>query len=183
MLQKHFFFTTLAFVLLINAASATDVPTPKAKPFNDRIVTGWVEYVRVPKLDSRFKAKFDTGATTTSLHAEILSVKKIPREGSTKKKSVVLFQVIDEEGNRRILERDVVRWVRIRTARDDNLSQRRPVIKMTLCVAGHEIESEVNLADRTELIYPVLIGRNILKEQKILVDSSRTFMASRLCGS
>jgi hypothetical protein len=52
---------------------------------------------------------------------------------------------------------------------------------MRLCVAGQWIEEEVNLADRDDFNYPVLIGRNLLQKGGLVVDSSKTFTADPSC--
>jgi len=52
---------------------------------------------------------------------------------------------------------------------------------MKLCVAGRWIEEEVNLAERDDFNYPVLIGRNMLKKGGLVVDSSKTFTADSSC--
>ena len=52
---------------------------------------------------------------------------------------------------------------------------------MDLCVAGMRVRGEVNLADRTGFNYPVLIGRNMLSDAAISVDSGRRYASKRAC--
>ena len=46
----------------------------------------------------------------------------------------------------------------------------RPVILARLLLKGIEIEEEFTVADRSHMKYSVLIGQNILKRYKFLVD-------------
>ena len=66
-----------------------------------------------------------------------------------------------------------MRWVKIESRTKDYI--RRPVVRMKLCIAGRWIEEEVNLSDRDEFNYSVLIGRNMLKKAKLAIDSAKTF--------
>jgi hypothetical protein len=47
---------------------------------------------------------------------------------------------------------------------------KRPIIKVKVRLNGMEMEAEFNLADRSHMTYEVLIGQNILKEGKFLID-------------
>lgn len=196
-----------------NAAMAAKPQEPSLR------VVGWVENVHIPKIDSKFKAKLDTGATTSSLHAEIIGINgpgdepeveepddastpvatgpedmqgkpsdaiPFPPDISARKgkpvahpETVVVFSVTDANGEKKILERRLVRWVKIKKKEGGHL--RRPVVRMTFCIGGRSIREEVNLADRGHFIYPVLIGRNMLAKGNLAVDSSRTFTAKSAC--
>ncbi len=46
----------------------------------------------------------------------------------------------------------------------------RPIIKTTIKIAGLIIESEFNVTDRSHMTYPLLIGQNILKKGKFIID-------------
>lgn len=46
----------------------------------------------------------------------------------------------------------------------------RPIIKVKIKIAGKIIESEFNVADRSHMTYPLLIGQNILKQGKFIID-------------
>jgi len=136
---------------------------------------GWVEKAKIPGVEKEFKVKLDTGAKTASINAEILEE---PDE-DTESGGIVKFRFIDGEGNKEVFERPVVRWVSIKSRQGPNI--RRPVVQMKLCVAGRWIEEEVNLADREDFIYPVLIGRNMLKKGGLVVNASETFTAEPSC--
>jgi hypothetical protein len=136
---------------------------------------GWVEKAQIAGVEQEVKAKLDTGATTTSINAEILDQ---PDE-ETESGGMIRFRFTNGEGVEETFELPIVRWVRIESRRGPDL--RRPVVRMKLCVAGQWIEEEVNLANRDDFNYPVLIGRNMLKKGKLVVDSSQTFTVKSTC--
>ncbi len=142
---------------------------------NQLVIMGWVEYVYLQDLNGRLKAKLDTGATTSSMRAEVL---KILNEKDEEKSSVI-FQIIDAEGATKTVQRKLIRWVRIKGK--SGQFQRRPVVEMDFCIAGHPVRSEVNLAPRADFVYPILVGRNMLRSANIIVDPARTFTAHAHC--
>lgn len=151
-----------------------------AQPSQQQIIMGWVENVFIEAIDAKLKAKLDTGATTSSLRADVVSVTRPPyKDGEKKPKRRVVFQVIDADGKTSTLERQLVRYVRIKDKYGG--LQRRPVVNMEFCVAGRLVDSEVNLAPRESFVYPVLIGRNMLRDGGMIVDPSKTFTAHARC--
>lgn len=131
-------------------------------------VFGWVERVELFDGALSVKAKLDTGAATSSLDAA--SIERFERDG----KRWVRFVVVDPDTEKeQELERRVVRNVRI--VRHNGQSQRRPVVMLDICFGPFHREIEFNLVDRSNFIYPVLLGRNVLQDTA-LVDSGDTFV-------
>ena len=46
----------------------------------------------------------------------------------------------------------------------------RPIIEAKIKINGNTIMDEFTLADRSHMTYPILIGQNILKQGKFLID-------------
>ncbi|MGM0767644.1 MAG: ATP-dependent zinc protease [Pseudomonadota bacterium] len=148
---------------------------------------GFVEWVVLQDSGLRLKARLDTGAKTSSLHAVNIE----PFEKGDEK--WVSFQVPladhrDQEGGKKgpapedvILEfeRPVERTVKIK--RKGAESQRRYVIRMEFCIAGTTHETEFSLTDRGKFSYPALLGRRFLSDDNILVTSSDSFLAEKEC--
>lgn len=131
-------------------------------------IFGWVE--RVELLDGQLsvKAKLDTGAATSSLDAS--SIERFERDG----KRWVRFVVVDPENDESIeLEKRIVRNVRI--VQHDGEHQRRPVVMLDVCFGPVRKEVEFSLINRSNFIYPVLLGRSAL-ENVALIDPSETFL-------
>ncbi len=91
----------LVFVCLlgITAVGAPQVPEmpPKPQPAEaakkPRVVIGRIEFVVLRDAHIRLKARIDTGAGLSSVHAKILEIKQTP-DGER-----VRFEVQDAEGN------------------------------------------------------------------------------------
>ena len=81
-------------------------------------------------------------------------------------------------GVTRKFEAKVLRISRIR--RHGGQFQRRPVIMMGLCVGSVYQETQVNLIDRKNFNYQMLIGRRFMAD-KVVVDPGRTFIAKPQC--
>ncbi|MNY48090.1 hypothetical protein D3C86_1833970 [compost metagenome] len=75
-------------------------------------------------------------------------------------------------------ERRVERSVKVRGAGG---AERRPVVKLKMCIGDQVYNEEFSLNNRGKMLYPVLIGRRTL-EQLGAVDASRTFTTEPKCG-
>ena len=188
-------------------------------------VRGWVEHARVMPNGLLMAAKLDSGAQTTSIHAEIIAAGQIQEDAGAptllaepvdtavdindlmrvqmaadgtlddppsfepvpiadlssdvKLPEMVKFRLTSRGGRTAVYSAQVVRWVSIRRRGGGSIV--RPVVLMDLCVAGVRVRGEVNLADRTGFNYPVLIGRNMLSDAAISVDSGRRYASKRAC--
>ncbi|MEC9368317.1 MAG: RimK/LysX family protein [Pseudomonadota bacterium] len=151
---------TLASLLL---ALATNVPA-LAGPR----VAGWVEPAWIGDPPVVLPARLDTGAERSSLEAGDIVL--FDRDG----REWVRFVLGMAGGRETTLERPVAGFAGPEASGD------RPVVRMTLCVAGKRAEAEFVIADRSSRGYPVLIGRAFLRGD-ILVDPSRTFAAADAC--
>lgn len=150
-------------VLLLGPVSA-----PKADP----VVMGWIERVKVFPHGLLMEAKMDTGARNSSIDAA--DIVEFVRGG----KKWVRFDVSDRKGRTVSFEQPIFRTARIK--RSATKTSSRPVVKLQLCIGSFLQEVEVNLAKRTHLNYPLLVGRSAMKG-KVLVDSSRQFTKDPMC--
>jgi hypothetical protein len=152
-------------------------------------VVGWVEDVYVQAIGTEFQAKLDTGAKTSSIDAEIIDIVEYtpPDSADAATKDVktnvvgkIIFSVVDAHGKAKTLERDIIRFARIKRKGNAGFI-RRPVVRMRFCLAGREIDDEVNLAVRDRFVYPILIGRNMLEKGGLVVDASRMLTSPSTC--
>ncbi len=153
------------------------------KESDEKFMLGWLEHVRIADMDIELDAKLDTGATTSSIHAEILtkpSRKDFDEDDDDSDKAIV-FKVINEDGDEVTIETEVVRWAAIKTKKGGVIY--RPVVDLELCLGGRSIKDEVTLADRAHFNYETLIGRNMLKSAGIVVDSSEIYTKKARCSS
>ena len=149
-------------------------PKPVATPEKPRVIIGRIEYVVLQDIHIKLKARIDTGAGISSVHAEILEIKQSP-DGER-----VRFQIADGQGGAKTLERKIVDWANIKVMGTDRMN-RRPVVRLDICLGGKKLEGRVNLNDRSNFLYPILIGRNLLNTGKFLVDPSRKHLKEPGC--
>ena len=134
---------------------------------------GRLEFVKINHSDFRFKAKIDTGATLSSLNAEILN------EFNRGSEKWIRFRLESFNGQNIILERKIQRYVNIKRKLISPL--RVPIINIGICIGNVYREAEVNLSNRTGFLYSVLIGRNYLQGY-FIVDPKLKFTARLSCG-
>jgi len=133
------------------------------------LIIGAAEYVDIEPPGLRLKAKMDTGATTSSLDAR--DIREFERDGEP----WVKFNVLDPVSKEPIeITRPIVRLVRIKGSDDE----RRPVVKLHLKLGTIDQFSEFTLSDRSDYLYSVLIGRNVLRDQAV-VDVSRRYVTKK----
>lgn len=140
----------------------------------DPVTLGYLENVQIGNLALQLKGKLDTGADTSSVHARDIEVYKRGRRDNW-----VRFRLVGKNGRAIRYDQNVIRFARIKTKTGGTI--RRPVIRLPICVGGVPGRAEVNLADRAEFEYDVLIGREFLAD-RIIVDSGRTYVSDSPCN-
>ena len=113
-----------------------------------------------------FPARIDTGAATSSLDARDLIVKD----------DIAEFSLPEGYGNLRI-HLPVMKWQTIRSARSRS---RRPMVEIEFCLGPKHLKTRVNLNDRSQVKYPLLVGRNALKKN-FVVDCMKERCAPPTC--
>jgi hypothetical protein len=121
----------------------------------EKMTIGQVEDVILLPWGVRLPARIDTGAATSSLDARELTVKD----------NMVEFRLPKMYGGLQ-LRLPVIGWQKIRSA---DFRERRPVIEITFCIGPKSIRARVTLNNRATVTYPLIIGRNVLKD-KFVVD-------------
>lgn len=134
---------------------------------NQKIAAGWVENVIFEVGQTHLRAKLDTGAKTSSIHAE--NIKRFERDGKTWVRFTLPESYKKNAKKRQVVERPLARTVLIKRHKLESV--RRSVVELSFCMYGHYYMTEFTLADRSNYIYPVLLGRQFLSNN-VLVDSS-----------
>lgn len=132
---------------------------------DSKIIVGAIENVRLVPPNIVLEARIDTGAKTTSIDAQ--NITPFERDG----KEWVRFDLLVGEKKYNI-ERKVTKTILIKRHGED--SQRRYVIKMRIVIGDVSQLISVNLNDRESYQYPVLIGRNFLRDY-FMVDVGKKF--------
>lgn len=134
-------------------------------------LVGWREIVHLPELGlHEVPAKIDTGARTSSIHATVLETFK--RDGE----SFVRFAVDFEPHHvRQVCE--AVHVDRRGVTSSSGETQMRWIVKTPIRIGDVEFRAEFSLADRSDMQFPVLIGRTALRRQ-FVVDSGSSWLQS-----
>ncbi len=163
----------VTFVLVIWMS----VIVEKSGSAEEKRIIGWLENVYLPEYDFVLRAKIDTGAKSSSIHA--LEMEYVQRE-DTPAGSRIRFRTTDLNGRHRTVETDIFRQVRIRRSGAETVA--RPEIELEICLAGIRKRIRVNLADRGEMNYRMILGRSAL-EGDYVVDVSKKYTAKKSCGA
>lgn len=147
-----------------------------ARPVNpDPVrVYGWRERVRINGIEHAINAKLDTGALTSSIHAQEKEL--FERDGKKWVRFIVTVPVPGgDEPVRARLEAPLVRIARIKDP-GGGKSSLREVVRLNFEIGERKMRGDFTLNDRSNMLNPVLIGRNTIKELG-WVDSGRTHLA------
>ena len=169
--EAHYVKSLLALLSLIA------LPVLAAEP----TLYGRYEYIALPEIGGEvLKAKMDTGALTASLSAK--DIETFTRDGD----EWVRFRLATKGASNKVYEHKVARISKIKTRSeeddDDNESvepTKRPVVDLELCLGNVKRTVEVNLTDRSNFNYPLLIGAKALREFGAAVNPARRFTADK----
>jgi len=128
-------------------------------------IVGAVEWVAVGRSELMMEARIDTGADTTSIHADRIQL--IEKDG----RRYVRFVLVEPETGRQVRQELRLRR-RVLIKQSNGLRDRRFVVRMWVAVGNTRSHIDVNLTDRSDFEYPMLIGRNFLTDS-LIVDVSR----------
>ena len=120
-----------------------------------------------------FPARIDTGAETCSLHVEKVEIqdKSSRRRDNIGKTVRILLK--DKDGKSHWIESIVADAVRVKSSSlPTGDVDHRYKVRLTLELKGIRKEVLVTLNNRTDMEYPLLVGRNFLRDD-FLVDVSQ----------
>lgn len=139
------------------------------------LLVGWREWVSLPSLGVRaLKAKVDTGARTSALHAS--DIERTRRSG----RDLVRFCLHPLHQRPDVLVRCEASLVDARRVTPSSgRSQERLVICAMLELGGLAAEVEMTLADRQDMGFRMLLGREALKVLSLKVHPGRSYLLGK----
>ncbi|MGH9138686.1 MAG: ATP-dependent zinc protease family protein [Acidimicrobiales bacterium] len=130
---------------------------------------GWREWVALPDLGVPWvKAKVDTGARTSSLHAWDVEIDELD--------GFVRFSVHPLQHDDTYTVPVLAPLLDLREVRSSNGElERRAVIRTRLRIAGHRRRVELTLSNRDEMGFRMLLGRTAVR-RTFVVDPGRSYL-------
>ncbi|WP_299014541.1 ATP-dependent zinc protease [uncultured Photobacterium sp.] len=153
-------------------------PAPIIEPVIDtkiahgKVILGEEEWIWLDSIQSFYKARIDTGATTSSLNA--VDIQVFERDGKEWVRFNLDHASDENDQDTEIVEAPVVRWVKIRQSTTEQ-AERRPVIEAWVNLGQLHEKTQFTLADRSHMTYPVLLGRDFFKDIA-LVDVGKKYV-------
>lgn len=145
------------------------------KTLSNYQIIGWREWVALPELGiEKIKAKADTGARTSALHAFRLEM------FNQHHKQKVRFAIHPLQGNTHLILNCIADVVDMRWVSDSGGHLERRYVIQTLLVIGDCAKTiEITLTNRDTMNFRMLLGRGALKKT-FLVNPSRSFMTRKI---
>ena len=139
------------------------------------ITVGWREWVLLPGLGlPHIKAKIDTGARTSCLHA--FSVEPFEKNG----KEWVRFGIHPHQDD---VDTEVYSEAKVTDKRmvsdSGGHKEERYVISTELAIAKQRWPVEITLTNRDTMLFRMLLGRTAM-ENKIIVNPAKSFLLGKL---
>lgn len=135
---------------------------------------GWREWISLPNLGiDKIKAKVDTGARTSALHA--FSLQLFEEAGKEK----IRFLMHPLQHNTHDIITCVADVVDKRPVTDSGgHTEERIVIMTPICIAGQTWPIEITLTERENMLFRMLLGRSAIR-RRFMVNPARSFVTTR----
>jgi hypothetical protein len=138
------------------------------------LIIGWREWVALPELGiDKIKAKVDTGARTSALHAfslrpfkengkDRISFDIHPLQHNTEKVTTCVADIID------------LRWV----TDSGGHREERFVIRTPVILGKYHGSIEITLTERDSMLFRMLLGRSAIRSN-FIVNPAKSFMMKK----
>lgn len=138
------------------------------------VTLGWREWVSLPALGiGQIKAKIDTGARTSALHAFAIE------ECEVNGKPCVRFKIHPVQRDNETVIECLAEVVDQRVVSDSGgHREKRWVIQTDVVIGPHSWPAEFTLTSRDDMLFRMLLGRTAMNH-KACVDPSRSYVVGK----
>lgn len=153
---------------------AVRAKAPPGRAKRPALAVGWREWVALGSLGlPAIKAKMDTGARTSALHAFYVEPVEVGR------KRMVRFGIHPVQRRKDIEVNCVAEIVDYRSVTDSGgHREMRYVIRAPLSVGGRTWPVEITLTNRDDMMFRMLVGRTAMRA--LVVDPRRSYVTGAL---
>ena len=170
---------TVAFCGLAHGKSVASAEK-NGRKLGDKRVIGATATVEEVRTDLMFKARVDTGATTSSLHVDEYVIEDEAKRMEDNVGKKIRFRMRNQDGEAEWLESRIAEVSLVKTSVD---SEHRYKVLLTLQLYEVKKKVLVSLNDRSHMKYPMLLGRNFLRGDFIVDVESRAARKRRAKAS
>lgn len=144
------------------------------RPLKKCPIIGWREWISLPALHiAKIKAKIDTGARTSALHA--FSLRPFTENGKQK----ICFDIHPLQRNTQQMITCTADIVDKRLVTDSGgHEEERYVIETLMGIAGQVWTIEITLTERENMLFRMLLGRSALRK-RFIVNPARSFIITK----
>jgi len=181
--MKFFIRTIVGCILLsiiaTHSPAYADGKSHDNHEIKEKVILGWLEFMWLKPWQIKTKAKLDTGAKTSSIHAK--NIEHFDKDGQPWVRfqfgsSTKLSNNKYKPGKSKkvvTIEAPLYRKVIIKQHKRSNVE--RPVVMLPFIMGGVEYTAQFTLTDRSKFLYPVLLRRRFLKDIAI-IDPDNTYL-------
>jgi hypothetical protein len=155
------------------ASSSSEITTPFDDYRSHPLRIGWREWVELPALEiPGIKAKIDTGARTSALHA--FNLEEFQEKGQRR----VQFSIHPLQHRTDVECTCVADVLDVRTVSDSGGHREERIVFDTLIRLGsREWPIEVTLTSREDMLFRMLLGRTAMTSGGLIIDPRASYLA------
>ena len=152
------------FTIIFVLCGLLFTPGQSSMEFSDRLIGATAKVTEV-STGLQFRSRVDTGATTSSIHTVAMEIEDIRPIPSDNIGSTIRFQITNSEGESHWIQSQIADYVTVQTSEEKGYRYKVPIK-----LRWKDVEKEVlvTLNDRSKMKYPLLLGRNFLRDDFIV---------------